>query len=647
MGSWADVSQLGLNHHPVYVHHDIRLALSVVRELAVAYCQQRQQQIHDCMNTPHVPKPYGKPYGLPSRVHTVIVGNIPAGSAWLCNMGCCSGLVSLAASMNPATLVSDAFTTAPVNVHLPAGAPSRFVVAATAANAQRKLRDYTVAMQSNPAIFVYFGLLYMFTTVPMVTIRFMLKDEFHMSPSFMTGWSQIIGAPWGLKIVYAYISDNYALFRGYKRLPLAVVGSLVSGVAWLMLCVQIMSGDRSVWILTVIMLLLSASAAVGECGVNGALMDYVEQMRGRVMLRTSSQDEADKMADCIFSAQGTVMSASLVVGLAMGLWASVDWNPVVTFAFTGIGFLGLAVVCANIKEDRAWHQSASQGNAHGASLIQSVKLILKAPYMKSLLVFFAATVLPPDSGSAMFFFLTERLHFGPGILSLVSIVTAAAGSFGSFFYYAFLRDVNFHLLFSTVFLICTPLGLAQILLVNGFTRSVGIPDKFFLIGDDTIRAAVGRIIRTPINSMMSSICPKHMKATSFELLNSVANICGIISGAFSSWLMVHLHIDQTNFDNLVQLLLWTNIVNLVSPLLFVWFIPSSLKVLANAQKDSALFRVEHPRNEDVPNLPKPTPVALIPDSARPPSLMAWGVVLRGLAAYQHDAARDGVIPRCK
>ena len=496
---------------------------------------------------------------------------------------------SVKREMGLCTWLSDACTYNSARVPLPEGAQSRFVPVDMAFNARTRLLDYYAAIMENPIIYLYFGMLTFFSTTPLVTIQFMLKDEFDMTPGFLVVWSRCIGIPWGFKIVYAYISDNFTFFGNMRRVPMAMAGTLVGGLMWLCLAVQLALGSTSVPLLTVIMIMLSFSVAVGECGVNGALMDYVARKRKQHLTRGDSEDDANGVADCIFSLQGVVAGIGLVCGLTMGLLASIHLSSVQTALVTGAGFVANGIMCFWMQ-DPPWVRTRARK--------PPVSTLLRVPYMKRLLMFFSATALPPTSGTAMFYFMTERLHFGPAILSVVSIITAAAGSVGNFVYYTFLRGVNFHVLFTGVFLACAPLGFAQIFLVNGLTQRIGIPNKLFLVGDDAIQAAVGRIVRTPINSIMSAICPPSMRATSFELINSVANICDVVSGMASAALMNWFGITRTDFDNLIVMIVATNIINLAMPLIFVWFLPPSLKAITKAQRESKVFRRLHSRNKE-------------------------------------------------
>jgi hypothetical protein len=198
--------------------------------------------------------------------------------------------------------------------------------------------------------------------------------------------------------------------------------------------------------------------------------------------------------------------------------------------------------------------------------------LVRSPRVAKVLLFLAAVTLPPDSGTAMFYFLTGSLGFGRSFISLVSIVSALCAIFGSFLYFARLQSMPFRTLFVAVFLVCTPLGYLQILLVTRTNVAIGIPDRVFLLGDDALQAITVSIIQTPILVIIAGVCPDNLKGTAYELVNSVANICAITSSFLSAGLMGALGISRFDFHNLVLLLLITNTLNLL-PLALTWCLP--------------------------------------------------------------------------
>jgi hypothetical protein len=88
--------------------------------------------------------------------------------------------------------------------------------------------------------------------------------------------------------------------------------------------------------------------------------------------------------------------------------------------------------------------------------------------------------------------MTEDLGFGPEFLGRVRLVTAISSLFGVWLYNQYLKTkpIKDILLWSSI--ISAPLGLLNLLLISHVNRDLGIPDTWFVAGDDVVLSILGK-----------------------------------------------------------------------------------------------------------------------------------------------------------
>ena len=108
------------------------------------------------------------------------------------------------------------------------------------------------------------------------------------------------------------------------------------------------------------------------------------------------------------------------------------------------------------------------------------------------------------------------------------------------------------LLWST--LVGSGLGMAQLLLVTGANRTLGISDQWFALGDSLVMTVLGQVAFMPILVLATRLCPSGVEATLFATLMSVFNGGAVVAGLLGGWLMKLLGVTGDNFDNLPLLI---------------------------------------------------------------------------------------------
>jgi hypothetical protein len=74
-----------------------------------------------------------------------------------------------------------------------------------------------------------------------------------------------------------------------------------------------------------------------------------------------------------------------------------------------------------------------------------------------------------------------------------------------------------------------PLSLTQLLLVTHQNLSLGIPNEFFFLVDNTVLVVLGQIAFMPTLALAASLCPPGIEGTLFATLMSIYNASGLVS----------------------------------------------------------------------------------------------------------------------
>lgn len=102
--------------------------------------------------------------------------------------------------------------------------------------------------------------------------------------------------------------------------------------------------------------------------------------------------------------------------------------------------------------------------------------------------------------------------------------------------------------------------------VAGVNRDLGIPDRFFALGDSAILTVLGQLAFMPTLVLAAKICPEGLEATLFAGLMSVFNAGGVASGALGGALTEALHVTADDFENLALLVrAWCRYMQILCP----------------------------------------------------------------------------------
>jgi len=367
--------------------------------------------------------------------------------------------------------------------------------------------------------------------VSRLAVSFFLKDELALSPATVSAFTGIAIFPWMIKPLYGFLTDGLPLFGFRRRSYLAVSGLLGAG-SWALLSTPsiVDSAPKALACMTLASLSVAVSDVVADSMV-------VERAR----------NEPDSVAGRL---QSLCWGCSAVGGLISAYFSGALLERVSVrqvFALSAALPLVTASVAMLIREKRA--AAGTQISSGAKRLADALKK--RSVWMPTLFIFvWQAT---PSAETALFYFTTNELHFGPEFLGRVRLAASAASLVGVLVYQRLLSSVSIKKVLVGVTLASIPLGLTQLLLVTHANRALGLDDKLFALADSAILTVLGQVGFMPVLVLAARLCPPGVEATLFATLMSIYNAASATGSELGALLTHLLGVTDTNFDNLALL----------------------------------------------------------------------------------------------
>eukprot|EP00466_Bigelowiella_natans_P009908 jgi/Bigna1/58393/fgenesh1_pm.84_\ len=360
---------------------------------------------------------------------------------------------------------------------------------------------------------------------------FFLKDEMHLSPAEMAALTGITSLPWVIKPLYGFISDTVPLF-GYRRRSYLFLAGILGSASWLVLGLAAQTPSQAIAARTV------ASLAIA---VSDVVVDSVVVERSR-----DSQEEAGTLQSLCWGARyfGAAITAYYSGELLERM------APRSVFLITAL-FPLLVTLSARL-----------------VSQVREVWEAAKQPSVLYPMLFVLAWQATPNASSGFFYFLTNELQMKPEFLGRLQVAGSISSLLGVYLYQTRLKAMPIKDLLRACTLLSVPLGLTQLILINGANRLVGIPDTWFALGDDIMLSALGEIAFMPLLVISAKVCPVGVEGTLFATLMSLFNLSGIISSEIGSALTAYFGVTESNFSNLGLVVAICNFSSLI-PLLLI------------------------------------------------------------------------------
>ncbi|EKX72843.1 BT1 folate/biopterin transporter family protein [Theileria equi strain WA] len=362
----------------------------------------------------------------------------------------------------------------------------------------------------------------------------------------------LIRLPLNIKMLFAFMSDSLPIF-GSRRRSYLTIGSLTVLFAMLMLGIPNEQG-----IVATTSYLTLSYLGMTMCNVVGEAL-VIESGRHQ------SNDQVTRSMSAFCAFRKLTFAAILYLGAVLMmvvptrkvfLIASV--LPIIVFITTPFIQEREVVVFPSVQNQ--WSRLVT---------------FASMPEIRKPAFFLFITMLAPSAWTAMFYFMTEKLHFEPELFGRLAAVQALAGLIGIYCYAKFFREVNVRKLFISAAILVSFFCLLSIVLVKRWNLAMGIPDSAFAITDNSMLEFVSEIYSIPIFVTSIRLCPQGIESSMYSLLWSIQFVGSNVS-TYISALATHLFgVDKGNFDGLVPLIILCSVLHLI-PIMFVWMIPEGV-----------------------------------------------------------------------
>lgn len=381
-----------------------------------------------------------------------------------------------------------------------------------------------------------------------LAISFFMKDDLHLSPATSAALTGIAIIPWLIKPVYGAISDIFPIYN-LRRKPYLIIASITGTLSWLSLA-SIVNDVPGVVLATVC---ASFSVAFTDVVVDSLV---VEKSRN---VSTAKAGELQSLCWGI-SAVGGLLTAYLSGSLiehfgTRGIFLITSFLPLLT------GILSYIYINEQplIPSDKIVSESTDNGNgsSNNNKLMNTFKtkfidlfnvLKLKSVYLPTLFIFLWQST--PNAESALFYFQTNVLNFGPEFLGSVRLTCSIASLLGILLYNLYLKQLPIKSIMKWSSIISVPLSLTQVLLVTRWNLELGIPDKMFALVDSAVLTVLGQVAFMPTLVLAARISPVGVEAIFFASLMSIYNASGATSNELGALSMYLMHVTEQDFSNL-------------------------------------------------------------------------------------------------
>jgi len=388
---------------------------------------------------------------------------------------------------------------------------------------------------------------------PWLAVKFWLMDDYGVSIASVGAILSTVSLPWCLKPLWGYISDNYPI-AGRRRKPYIILCNV---------------GISALWVLL-------ASSPHSETGVTGILLAvstltcFSDVLYDAAMVGISQTEHVTKSGSYQSLCWTFRSLGSFVAAVAAGFLLETV-KPTQIFGIeSGLPIVVMLGACFMYEkaESGEENQVRTAQRANWRKVLES----MRDPKLWKPAVFVCAFALTPGSGNAWFYYLVEEHGFTPKVMGGLTCVRHGSMLAGTLIYRRWLREVPFRRFFVCLVLLSSLLSLTPLLLFYKVNSAFGIPDLFFVAGDDVFLAAIGQIAMMPCLILVAKLCPEGVEASLYATFVALINFSGIASDYLSSSLTWYIGVTYTDFEKLPVLIVVCAATSLL-PLLCIKHLP--------------------------------------------------------------------------
>lgn len=387
-----------------------------------------------------------------------------------------------------------------------------------------------------------------------LSVQFFYKDDLHLTPAQSQLATGIQMIPWIVKPLWGFLSDAYPIF-GYRRKYYLAFAGIFLSLLWVIMATVVNSFPSAI----ITLFLISCCVAVLSV-ISKALI--VEKSQGR------SQSYASWLLSLHFNFS---VGTSIISNYAGGYLLEYISKRTI-FGLVGIFPLLVAFLTPLLKEEKAAPTAFMDQVRKLYNVVVTPRqygggtLKLWQPMLFMLL--WSGT---PNSSAALFYFFTNELGFQPEFMGRLALVGGVFSMIGVMLYDAYLSKIGFRRVLAWGIVMVFFTSSSLLILVTRQNKEWGIPDQWFMMGDEALSDAVSTVGFFPILVLAARVCDKGVEGSLYALLMSSLNLGSVISNELGA-METHLFgIDATHFANLWKLILLNSILGLL-PLPFLYYL---------------------------------------------------------------------------
>lgn len=403
-----------------------------------------------------------------------------------------------------------------------------------------------------------------------LALTYFMKDTLHLSPADLAAIQGISVFPWIIKPFYGFLSDGYPIF-GYKRRSYLILSGIIGCVSWLLLGSVVHDTIGTLLATTLGSLSIAISDVVADSIV-------VEKSR---MTSTKVTDSSEEEAIVDQSQAGNLQSlcwTSAAFGSVLSSYFSGSLLEIISipsiFIITSLFPLLISISSFFIEEKIVMSSKMTEFFGSTKQQLIQLKDVILSPSIYLPVFFIFMWQATPSSSTAMFYFMTNVLHFSPEFNGRISFISSIASLVGVLLYRTCFKDVSIKKLILGTTWASVLLSLLQLLLTTRYNIILGIPDQAFSLVESSVLSVLGQLAFMPTLVLAAKLCPPGIEGTLFASLMSIYNFAGVLSSEIGAGITSLLDVTDTKFDNLSLLVLITSLSNLI-PLLFIGLLDTS------------------------------------------------------------------------
>jgi MFS family permease len=339
--------------------------------------------------------------------------------------------------------------------------------------------------------------------LPDLSLQFLLKEEFRLSPAQAATFLTFATIPWYIKPLYGLLSDFVPIW-GYRRKSYFVLATLTAVAAGLSI------GNLALhtyWVTLAFVTLMALGFAFAD-----VLADALMVENGKALGITGALQAVQ---------WGSISAALVIVGVAGGYLA--QHTPLnVAFRLTAV-FPAVTLLLAvwAVREER--RRADPEGFRRTWASVRS-GLGSRSLWVIAAFIFFWN--FSPSFGPSLVYYMTDELRFSRLFIGSLDSISSASGIAGAAAYF----------LYSKAFPLRSLIGWAIGFGVAGTLVFLGLAGPASAVAIYLAFGCVNLFAHLAFLDLAARACPKEAEGTFFALLMSVFNLGSKASQIVGGWL---------------------------------------------------------------------------------------------------------------